>query len=381
MLQHKLTTWFKKSICYFVSYYADKTYHFELNQQGQFVLVDAEPKAKSTLIQIIARKHYSEFNQRFPVDNKKELNTLLKLNVSNNDNVQSYHLVTQIDAGQSEVNMWQISTNVPKAFIQLPESLLLSYILNEESSGCIQEVESKQPYFVARLQNTTYSALKSQLINSAARFANTVGIPHQTSTVIAEGADYIKALFSGLAALPKNKLVAFINPASLRVQAKDLKSPSKVIAAMLLGYLTLTSGYLQFTHYQLSTQAEMQKDKVNQVFDLLDRYESDKLTFTQLVDFTEAKSILSPVFYVLRDLFVIARFDNIRFENERFVLRGDAQQATQVLQTVANNSRVKDAKFDFPTRSQRGREQFVISFVLHSQQDAHQLASLQQVSQ
>ena len=66
----------------------------------------------------------------------------------------------------------------------------------------------------------------------------------------------------------------------------------------------------------------------------------------------------------MADIFPTAKFTNIRVTNNRYILRGSATKATDLLETLSDNKQVVNAKFDFPTRKNKGRENFVISFEL-----------------
>jgi hypothetical protein len=61
-------------------------------------------------------------------------------------------------------------------------------------------------------------------------------------------------------------------------------------------------------------------------------------------------------------------FTNIRYEQNRFILRGITDKATELLETISKLPQVTDAKFDFPTRHSRTGEFFVISFSLKNHQ-------------
>jgi len=67
---------------------------------------------------------------------------------------------------------------------------------------------------------------------------------------------------------------------------------------------------------------------------------------------------------MMAEVFPTAQFTNIKINKQRFVLRGSATKATDLLENLIQHKQVSDAKFDFPVRKYRGKENFVISFKL-----------------
>lgn len=369
MIKSKLTVWIKKWLCKNVVYYNQKPYRLALNSQQQFTLhADNSQLTHTALIQIIGRAHYTEQNENYPLSNKKELVNLIKINQqasASEPGGHSAYVINTLGSDQSKVTHWQF-TPLPKAWLNLPETLLLSHTL---APAQVINSQAFTPMYVTEHQRSVFSALTSSLINSPERFAAMFGIPCQQVTSINEPAHFAQTLVKGLKAQPIGQLASFFSlPAGLVTKAQ-LKITGAIIGALFIAYGALTSGYLLYKTHTLTAQLEQNKSSVNQALTTLTQFQttSDKLATLQA--FTNNQQLTSSVFFVLQELLTSAELSNIRYEDGRYILRGTADKATNALQVIINNSRVNNAKFDYPSRKERRGESFVISFTLNTLQD------------
>lgn len=370
MIKTKLTVWVKKWLCKNVVYFSDKPYHLVLNSQQQFTLQPAvsNNKAKAPLIQIVGRKHYSEQSESYPVSNKKELVNLIKINnqnATNEPNTHSAYSINALEQEHSKVTHWRFNA-IPKAWLNLPETLLIS---NTLAPAQVVTSNAFAGIFITQHQHSVFSALTSPLINSPERFAAMFGIPCKHVVTISEPTHYAQTLIKGLKAQPLKRLAPFFSLPAGVVSQKQLKKLAVVIAGVFITYSALTSGYLVYKTHTLNAQLEQNKASVNQALSTLERFQSSSDKLTTLQAFTSDQQLSSSLFFVLQQLFTTAELSNIRFEDNRYVLRGNADKATDALQVIINNPRVNNAKFDYPSRKERRGESFVISFTLNTLQD------------
>ena len=177
MIKTKLTIWIKKWLCNNVVYYSDKPYNLVLNAQQQFTLIPTEgEQTKTPLLQIVGRKHYTEQSENYPISNKKELISIIKMNNQSADTNQHSHsayIINSLGADQSKVTYWRFLP-LPAAWLNLPETLLLSNTLTAEQ---VLNSQAFSAMFVTGHQQSVCSALASPLINSPERFASMFGVP------------------------------------------------------------------------------------------------------------------------------------------------------------------------------------------------------------
>jgi hypothetical protein len=371
MIKSKFTLWIKKWLCKNVVYYSDKRYNFSLDSQQQFTLVRAKSNAISApkFIQIVGRKHYSEQSESYPIGSKKELTNLIKINnQSTNNKLKSHsaYIITALAQEQSKVTYWEFNGFLPKAWLNLPESLLLSQTLAPEH---VINNTVYTPMFITQHQKSVFSALASPLISSGERFATMFGVPCKTVINITERKHYAQSLINGLQAQPKQQLTAFFNLPKGLIGKSQLKKTALIFSTILGIYIALTSGYLIYQIQSIKNELAQNKASVNQALNTLEQFQISTEKLSALQHFTQNQAISSPLFFILHELLPVAEVTNIRFENNRYVLRGTANKATDALQSIINNSRVQTAKFDYPSHKERNGESFVISFTLNTQQD------------
>lgn len=340
-----------------------------LNAQQQFTLTPAKNnESKTALIQIVGRKHYSEHTENYPVSNKKELINLIKINNQPANNEQGEHsayIINAFEQEQSKVTQWRFSA-LPKAWLNLPETLLLSKALKAEQ---VINTNIFTSMFVTQHQQSVCSALTSQLVNSPERFATMFGVPCNQVINLNEPQQFTQMLMQGLNSQPKLALTSFFTLPEQAINKAGLKKVGGVFAGLFIAYTALTSGYLVYKTHALQSQLEQNKGSVNQALTTLERFQTSSDTLKSLQSFTNNQQIASSLFFVLQQLFTTAELSNIRFEDDRYVIRGTADKATDALQIIINNERVNNAKFDYPSRKERRGESFVISFTLNTQQD------------
>lgn len=369
MIKTKLTLLIKKWLCNNVVYYSDKPYNLVLNAQQQFTLIPTEgEQTKTPLLQIVGRKHYTEQSENYPVGNKKELVSIIKMNNQSADNNQHSHstyIISSLGGDQSKVTYWRF-LKLPAAWLNLPETLLLSNTLAAEQ---VLNSQAFSAMFVTGHQQSVYSALASPLINSPERFASMFGVPCKQVINIEEPTHYAQTLIAGLKAQPIKQLVTFFTPPTSVINKALIKKTSLIAIALCVAYAGLTSVYLGYKTHSLQTQLAQNKSNVNQALNTLEQFEATNAQLNTLQGFAQNQQLTSSLFFVLQQLVTSAELTNIRFEDNRYIIRGTANKATDALQIIINNPRTNNAKFDYPSRKERRGESFVISFTLNTLQD------------
>lgn len=340
-----------------------------LNAQQQFTLKPTEgEQTKTPLLQIVGRKHYTEQSENYPVGNKKELVSIIKMNNQSADNNQHSHsayIISSLGGDQSKVTYWRF-LKLPAAWLNLPETLLLSNTLAAEQ---VLNSQAFSAMFVTGHQQSVYSALASPLINSPERFASMFGVPCKQVINIEEPTHYAQTLIAGLKAQPIKQLVTFFTPPTSVINKALIKKTSLIAIALCVAYAGLTSAYLGYKTHEVQTQLAQNKSSVNQALNTLEQFEATNEQLNVLQGFTQNQQLASSLFFVLQQLVTSAELSNIRFEDNRYIIRGTADKATDALQIIINNPRTNNAKFDYPSRKERRGESFVISFTLNTLQD------------
>lgn len=363
----------KKILCTFAGYYQDGLYRFALNDQSQLTLIamPMENDPKIPVLLIIARKHYHEQVQDYPIENKRELKKLLALEFGDDS---CYHIWQNSEvtfSGQHPVNIWQFDSAIPNRFIRLPETLLLALTAKAEqivsAQNGLPQTSNDQKLkttFIGRQGKLIQSSPQTVLINSAQRFASSIGIAQLTTDKIITPENHVNELALAMKKLSPSLLFSFIKTPKVADRLTLLKNMCVPLFLVLTVYLALTSFYLTYQNTHIAQQISSQSSEVSIALQQQQNVDQNLARYLALQAFFKDKKTTSQFWLVMAELFPQAQFSNIRTSGPRFVLRGKATQATQVLELLSKNTRVQDAKFDFPTRKSRGLENFVISFIL-----------------
>jgi len=371
----------KKFLCASTSYFDGDFHLFSLNSAGELVLSMASEelgnsiKSKQTIV-IIARSFYSEKVCSYPVSNKTELKKLLALENSTLSAAESNntfyhcwqtdndkHKNNSHDNNQSKVNIWQFKSSVPSALIRLPETLLLALTMPEHKIMQTVAAVAKKDVFITHVNGLVHSLVQSSMVNSAPVFAMSVGVNQTQKAQVVESAQLATQLALGFKKLTLPLLASFIKAPKVENRFQLVKNIALPFTVVFSCYLALSSTYLLYKQQSLQQHAGQNSEvavalKQQLVLDKqLTRYNAFK-------GFIAGQTNHTPLWLVLADIFPTAKFTNIRVTNNRYVLRGSATKATDLLEALSDNKQVVSAKFDFPTRKNRGRESFVISFEL-----------------
>jgi hypothetical protein len=402
-LQLKLSTsprWLKYILSKFVGYYNGEMNQFSVNDQGELSLspipiVSDNNSARQTLpIVIVARTYYRELVTTYPIDNKKELKKLLRLQFPNKhadddlySNITSHYHIWKAAEGKTPVNVWQFLTNVPTAFLQLPETLLFSSLVTHNQILCIDrgsfnnsagsasesgentngsKENTTDALFVAKNSEAIHSLDKSTSINTTQLFAMAVGVAKTQTDKIINAVQFTSALVLGLQKTPTYMLASFIQWPATIDKVKWLKSIILPFTIVFTSYLALSSGYLGYKYQSLHTALESQGSDVDIALERQQGLDQQLARHKALDTFFSKQSNLSPFWLVFVDLMPQASFSNIRTEQGRIVLRGRAIKAIALLDLLSKHPLASNAKFDNPTRASNGTENFVISFELNN---------------
>jgi len=348
---------FKKLLCAFACFFDGELKRFSLNEKNELVLIKNKNK-NNPPIMIVARGYYSELAREYPIDNKKELKKLLALEANDSQNSQ-YH-VWGSENEQSQVNSWQFNNSVPSCLIRLPITLLFALTAKVNQ---IINIQTENPFYVARNNKLIHSLPHSAVVNSTKRFALSAGVAQAETDKIINQHNFTSELALGLKqALPI--IASFVTLPQVENRLALLKSITVPSLLVLTAYLALSSGYLVYKQHDLETQLANQNENVSIALNQQVTFDQQLVHYTALKSFLTTQKTISHIWLIMAELFPHAKFSNVRLERERFVLRGETEKATKLLELISKISFVIDSKFDFPTRRNKSQEVFVISFKL-----------------
>ena len=346
-----------------LGYYFDgKLSRFSIEKNDAVQFTDVVDKPKVLPLLIVNRAFYHEEVKKYPVDNRKELGRLLDLEYGENPFVR-YHIISAKD-GNSLVNVWTFNHNIPGAYVWLPESLLIVSLVDNNE---ILTLKTNKPVYFTRWNQGVYSLMQNSIVNSPERFAMSIGRASYDNVVNITFNELAGHLIKGI-----NRRLFKVIPSLIRVKSPDLIKPFITKFAIpgmcvLCLYMAGVSGYLYFKKSYLENTLQARSGDVAAALSGQQDYDNDLAYYKQLREFSKQRAHTAAFWLVMEQMFTEATFTNVRISGERFVLRGSADKATSVLEALTKISGVRNAGFDSPTRSNRGKELFVIGFTIDNQ--------------
>ena len=334
---------------------------------GENELVVADDNFKPAII-LLGRESYTEETLFFNIDDKKEVKNILALQREEND---AFDLQKVED--KTRVSKWRLrlsNDNQDDYLGIIPISFLLA---ENNPKGDILELTtvSGDTLFVQDGPTGLESVMlqKSGFLNSRESFAMSIGIPMEDFERRHRQVELVEQVFSAFSSANSYRrlLIPFFKPKKLINQKKFFALVSPVVIGVVM-YFSLTSGYLIWKEQQidrqtaeLSENAQLSIELKNMANDL--GLMAQKATSDRNNSQPEAsKSLLSIL--NLMDVQNI-QFSRLVMYNGRYVLRGSASKATEVLTKLNENPMVTDAKFDAEVVKKYLKEDFVISFMVN----------------
>jgi hypothetical protein len=401
-----LVSLYNKFICAFVGYFDGELKRFTLDASQQLTLVANTNSQSSPKIVIVSRHYYAENSKHYPVESKKELTKLLRLE---NPNTRSYFHIWGHENGQSQVNVWQVSEQVPSALLTLPESLLIalgshtntntkqsqvitvqgaigglagsaannadsningnsnntSHSSNNGNDNKTVQANSQQDLYVSQHQGAIYSSLQSPIINSAQRFMLSAGLSPQCQSASLTPVKAIQHFASGIIKMPLSLWTNLLNKNSAKQNLPALVANIAIpFITIFSAYLMISSAYLVMKDSSLQNQLHQQGEQIDLALKQQQQLDNNAARFTLISDFINKQDISSPFWLALAEVLPEVTLSNIRKVGNRYVIRGTTESATNTLEKISQLPNVIEAKFDTPSRKSRSKERFTIGFSL-----------------
>jgi len=345
------------------AYFDGEIRRFSLND-NKFQLAKQPGKDNfKPLIMIVSRKYYQEKQSTFPIDDKAELNKLLKIQFSSQG--RTSYCINDIKNGKSYVNSWSFNYNVPDSVIILPESLLFALTIPDKQVLNIKKVNEEE-LFVVRSQESTFSLVLNSNINTIQKFSLAVGVSQNGNAKPIKTGEFAEGLAEGCNHLTLSLLTRFLSSVKSENNTKLITSIIIPVVSIFTGYLLLSSTYLVYEKGRLEAVLNSQNQEVTAALDIQQQYDTNVVYRNEVSQVFNLKQQKTPIWLVLDTAFGIANFTNIKLDNNQYILRGKANSSVELLELLSNHPYVKKAIFDSPSLVTKNQELFVISITLFS---------------
>lgn len=317
-------------------------------------------------ILIAGRAYYEEQAKAYPIDNRREVNKLVSLELEQREGDSAFITFPPSD-GKVSVNNWHFSPLLPQARIRVPESALLAWdapMLAALTFQCQNQV-----LFAVNTPKGVVSSLRGGLIQDIDSFAIASGIAltptseTETDSDKSHAENILDSLFKLLLRYP----TAFVHSGS--AQGDWQTSLNRLLFGAALGgalYLSVSSGYLMFSEHRITSQLEQQREVVNQSLMVQNQYHQLLSELESQRSFIASQQSTTPFWLVIEPLMQHARFRSLKYRNGRYQINGETDKATDLIDMLNRSPMVKDAKFDTQIRKSRKKEVFLISFLIEN---------------
>jgi hypothetical protein len=321
-----------------------------------------ETSSGPALVAVVGREHYTERRKSYPVRSRRDLRRVLALELA--DAPATLRTIGPLADERREVTFYQIDpgavAQAGRALWLVPESLALARTL---APGEIADVErGGLRYFLAA---GGASQRAGGAVQAPAIFALAVGADPEREPVRIGEPEALERLLAGLRRLAPAAWLELLNPATRPGVGVEWRPLAALAGAALFGYLCLASGYLAVTHSLRERELEALGPEVGALLEAqrdVDRLAAEQQGLSKVLANRAATHQVWRV--AARAWAQGAEIAALTLVDGRLTLRGTAPVATTLLEALAAEPGVSDARFAAPTREARGREQFVITLAL-----------------
>lgn len=368
MLIELFKSYSKKIVRRFVGYVEDGILYQIVEQSGRDRLVKADENFQPKIL-VVGRDAYTEETVFYNIEDTREVKNILALQESEDDAFTLLKVENKI-----RVTKWHYREAIDDsvlAFCKIPVSFLLA---ENNEKGNIFESDTLQGASLFILDGPT--GLESTLlqengfVNSREAFAMSVGVPIDEFEQPHKKLEIVEQVFLAFSSgrLIKKLVLPFINFDGV-FAPKSLLNLVTPVALGVACYFSITSSYLFWKDKQIETQTDEMSSSAQQSIELKNMasdlaLKAKKATADKNLNQPNAsKSIL--IVLNLMDTKNI-QLSRVVMYNGRYVLRGSAAKATDVLTKLNENPMVSDAKFDAEVIKKYLKEDFVVSFTVNS---------------
>jgi hypothetical protein len=344
-----------------LGYFAQKCY--ELSGDKFTVTEAIKP------ILIVARQHYSEQWQTYSSLSLKELKSILDFQRKSATDirvVQQYIVNKEQDGFDVKVIEFneKFIKSIPLNTLLIPETELINNQIDERS--VCQLVTPIGELFWAKSTDKVHSVYRQGLLNSPDAFKMSIGYPAETKVAVFEQEQYLNLLKNSLLHI---NILQLLKISSFEfTQQFDVKALHKVYWAPLitgLVFLLSTNGYFLYKQDMLERQLLSYGDQVTELLQAKVKQDENTI-FIDAIN-KEVHSIplvhdnWAIVYQAIKSNMHVQRFAK---QDDGYVLRGLADDASKVLTTINNLPQVSSAGFQGVVRKSRKKDSFIIKLEL-----------------
>lgn len=352
----KLANWLSNQVGYFGDQF------FQINEDG------FAPSASEPRLAIVSRKHYKESWKSYPSISHTELSNILNLQTPADSDTRFIHKITEsIDKDGFDVKTIEFSntvnSKVSPQIVLLPETELLA--VRESKNREILDIKTPiAELFCAMSNGKSQSAFKNNLLKDVHAFKLSIGYPDSTNIKSLNQSDYAKYLLDSLLECDFKNLIKVVSVnvrSLLDTRRLHMLYWGPVLSALIFVLATNTYYYIQ--NQNLNAQLESYDSTVNELLQM-QRTQNESQAFIDIVsqEFEQIRPAHKNWNVVYQVVSAGMHVQQFRKRDSRYLLRGNADDASNILSVLNELPNVSNASFEGVVRKSRGKDSFVIQF-------------------
>ncbi len=319
-------------------------------------------------VMIVSRKHYVESWKTYPSITASELKEILKLQKQTDNKVIKHVYSKNVQQEGFDVKTIEFSQQIAEQFpenVLIPEVELISRYYQQQTVA-VQISTPSGELLYATSEGKAHSAYKRGLVSSLRVFAFSIGLSEQSQQITLDQTQYSQLLWQVIKSYPLtqlDKLIYFDVKKSINLPILHAVYWAPLISALL--FTGVVGGYYYL--YDLSLDEQLSENR-QQVNELLQKKQSIDKSRNYVVgastELTKYRSVLSD-FQIAQEA-IKAGMDIQQFKGDEngVSLRGFADSASSVLQTMSDLPELASAEFNGPVRKSGTRDYFIMQLVL-----------------
>lgn len=326
------------------------------------------PSVSAAFVAILGREHYGERRKAYPLRSRLDLHRVLALELRNS--TPTLAIIGPWVNDQREVTFFELRPGAlegaGRAIWLVPESLLIAGSLSPRRVAEVQRDGLR--YFLAA---SGVSQVAGGTLQRADLFAVATGMDPDQPPVGMDRSSLEPRLLPALRKLPASAWLRLFNPGFRPALGIAWRPLGTLAGAGFFIYMLFASGYLSVTESLRMRELETLGPEVADLLDAdreIERLAGQQHALARLRGEREATYVLwriaSPAWQ--RQAVLSA----IELADAKVTLRGSAPVATSVLEAIAADPQVNDARFAAPVRQVGDGQQFTITFSLTTPPEA-----------
>lgn len=332
-----------------------------LSPLADAVLPDSLSLSGSFLsITIVGRGYYRESIKWYPIENKRELAKLVRLD---NAGKRFSFRLGEMENGKTPVNLWVFDDAVPASAVLLPETVVLA----QNSEGRVTTfISGGETCFLSSKNGQVFSQFRHGLLDSVERFKDAHGLQPDIDSIQLSQTDLNQVILSGIRQLPMTTWARFFQQpdVSRETIATHLRLGVASVIAVCSLYLATTSAYLYWQGHHYQNKLDAHAPNLSSLLNTQSQLGEGQQRLQQFGDYFSERSPFYLFWTLYPELAGQARINRLSQVGGRVILAGETEKVTDLMEFLNGKPSITALKLDNPVQKTRGRERFVMSFVL-----------------